>query len=189
MMAHTISVNVTCTPGDSLRVAKFLKNQEFLYRNDVLLTSGFVFVVFIVVIVLMADDFSALRIIGAMVFSVVPASVVGIAVFILHKVVNPWLMRRAIAKHFDLSPSACDESLVIFSDDGISVESSLSSSFAKWTALAKVVETDSDVLFYYGPKVSWFVPKSHFATYDDLVSVRQLIQRSLNEKAHLINSE
>jgi hypothetical protein len=186
MMAHMIAVKVTYTPDDSLRVAKFLRNQEFIYRNDVFLTAGFVFVAFIALIVIMADDFSSIRILGAAIFSAIPAAAVGAAVFILHKVVNPCLMRRTIAKYFDSSPSAGEECTLSLSEEGINAESALSSSFTKWPALAKVVESDSDILFYCGYKMSWFIPKSVFVAQNELDPVKELLRQSLGEKAHLL---
>ena len=176
-MEQSISVKVTYTPEDSLRIAKLLRNQSFIYRNDVWLTSGIVFVAFIVAIVLMADNISAINILGALTFGAVPAIVVGIAVFVLHKVLNPWLMQRTIKKEFESSTTANTEVLITFSGEGFSSESELTSSFTKWPAIAKVVESNSDILFYSGNTLTWFLPKSAFESLDDLTSLRFLLQR------------
>ena len=185
-MEQPISVRFSYTPDDSLRVAKFIKNQSFIYRNDVWLTSGIVFVGFIVLIVLMADDVSAIRIIGATVFSALPATAVGIAVFVLHRVLNPWLMRRTITKAFDSAPTAGIETQMTFSGDGIKAESELASSHIKWPSFVKVFETNSDILFYSGNSVSFFLPKSAFESIDDLDTLKLLLRHSLNENANLL---
>ena len=184
-MELPVSVKFSYTPDDSLRVAKFIRNQSFLYRNDVVLTSGIVFVAFIILIVLMADDVSALRILGATVFSSIPAIAVGIMVFVMHRVLNPWLMRRTIAKAFNSAPTAGIETQFTFLDDGFKAESELASSFTKWPSIIKVHETDTDLLFYYGHNVLWFLPKSAFNSINDLDSVRILLRRSLKENAIL----
>lgn len=184
-MDQSIRVKVTYTPEDSLRVAKFIRNQSFLYRNDVWLTSGFVFVAFIVAIVMMADDITAINILGAFAFSAIPAIAVGIAVLALHKAVNPWLMRRTIMKGFDSSPTANKETHLTFSGEGVGAESELTSSFTKWPVISKVIESDSDFLFYSGNNLYWFVPKSAFSSADDLDLLKGLLRQSLNENANL----
>jgi hypothetical protein len=188
-MTDAILVNFTATQEDSFRVAKFLRNDEFLYRHDVLLTSGIVFVAFVVIILLMADDVGAIRIIGASIFSIIPAILAGAGVFILHRLINPWLTRRTIAKYFEKTPLAGKEAFYVFSADGISVESDLSSTHFKWPSLFMAVETDSDILFYFGPKLSWFIPKSAFANQDDVVSLKLLLQQSLEKRAILLEAK
>lgn len=184
-MEQSVSVKFTYTPNDSLRVAKFIRNQSFIYRNDVLLTSGIVFVAFIVLIVVMADDVSALRILGATLFSALPALAVGITVFVMHRVLNPWLMRRTITKAFDSAPTAGIETHFTFSSNGVKAESDLISSFTKWPSIVKVHETDTDLLFYHGNNVSWFLPKPALGSVDDLDSIRLLLRKSLGENAIL----
>ena len=184
-MEQPISVKFTYTPENSLRVAKFIRNQSFIYRNDVWLTSGLVFVSFIVAIILMADSIRAINVLGALAFSAIPAAAVGIAVFLLRKALNPWLMKRTIKKHFEASPSSNKEFLITFSDEGISSESELASNFTKWQAVVKVVESQSDILFYYGNKPTWFLPKSAIESPDDLVLLNALLQKSVNENTIL----
>lgn len=187
-MVRSVSVKLKYTPDDSLRVAKYIRNQSFVYRNDILLTSGFVFVAFIILIVLMADDFSTFRIVGALVFSLIPAAAVAAAVFILHRALNPWLMRRTIVKYFESSPIAKEEIVVTFSDEGVATESDLTSSRNSWQSFIKVEESAEDILFYCGHKLSWFLPKSAFGSDNDLTSLRSLLRRSLKDRVYLLDT-
>ncbi len=185
-MERQISSRLTFTPDDSIRVAKFLRNQSFIFRHDVLLTSGIVFVSFIVAIVLMADDTRAINIVGAAVFSSVPAISVGLVVLSLRQVFYPWFMRRTIIKYFESSPIINKETQFTFSVEGISVQNELAQSFSKWPAIVSVVESKSDILFYFGHTIGWFIPKSAFESVDDLVSLRDLLRRSLTTNLHLL---
>ncbi len=181
-MQRIVSTRLTYTTDDSLRVAKHIRNQSFVYRNDVWLTSGFVFVAFIVVIVLMANDISAIRILGATIFSAVPAILVGGAVFVLRGLVQPWLMSRTIAKFFESSPTASEEKKVMFSDDGILTESDLMSNKVKWPAIGKIEETASDILMYNGKTLTGFLPKRVLTT-EQLDGIRELAIKHLGENA------
>lgn len=184
-MERSISVKVTYTPQDSLRVAQFIRDQSFVYRNDVWLTSGFVFIACIVAIVLMANDTSTINIIGVLAFSAIAAIAVGIGVFVLHKVLNPWWMRRTIKKNFQSSTTASEEVQITFSDKGVNSQTELTSSFTKWPAIVKIVESKSDILFYGGNTITWFLPKSTFESPDDLASLKVLLQDYVNKNVML----
>ncbi|MEO7674787.1 MAG: YcxB family protein [Pyrinomonadaceae bacterium] len=181
-MERIVSVKLTYTPDDSFRVAKYIRNQSFIYRNDVWLTSGFVFIAFIVLIALMTDDISELRILGATVFSAVPAILVGVAVFVLHRLVQPWFMRRAIANLFRSVPTASEEKKVTFSDEGISTESDLMSNHVKWPTIGRITESASDILMFNGKMLSGFLPKTSL-TAEELDIIRELSRRNLGENA------
>lgn len=184
-MDESVSVKLLFTPDDSLRIAQFIRNQSFLYRYDAFLTAGVVFFAFIIAIVLMADDAGTLRILGATVFSAIPAIVVGLAVFGLHKLVNPWLMRRSIAKHFKASPTAKEQTTMTFSDNGIHFESTFESGTSKWTVITKVKETNTDFLFYSGKSLLYFLPKRSLESAERLQKLRVVIDKTVGEKAQL----
>ena len=186
-MERLVSVKLTYTPDDSLRVARYIRNQSFVYRNDIFLTSGLVFVSFIILIVVMADDISALRVVGAAVFSAIPAIMTGIAVFVLHRLLTPWLMRRTIVQYFEASPTANEETLLKFSDEGICIKSDLVSSNIRWPAIVRVLESSTDILIYNGRKLGWFIPKSALASDDDLVLLRCQLKGSLKDSASLLD--
>ncbi len=188
-MDKLVKLKFTYTPEDTLRVARFLSNRSFIYRNDAWLTGGIVFIVFIFVILLMANDISEVRIVATVIFSAIPATVVAIAVFALHKFLQPWTMRRTIAKNFASSPTASEEASIVISELGIETKTPLSSSFIKWPAITQVSESDSDVLFYNGSSLNFFLPKEHFCSAEELQIFNTLLFEMLGEKASLKNDK
>ncbi len=187
-MTESVSAKLLFAPDDSLRVAQFIRNQSFIYKNDAILTSGLVFFSFIIAVVLMADDVGLLRIFGAMVFSAIPAIVAGIAVLGVHRFFNPWLMKRTITKYFASSPIANEETLMTFSDEGIFFESASVTSKSKWTAITKIKETKTDILFYSGLALTFFLPKRSIESVEILQKLRRLIREAVEERAHLLES-
>ncbi len=101
-MDQQITISVKYTIDDPIRVARFIQNRSFFYRHDALLTATFVFLAFIVLIVLMANDLNTFNVIGAMVFSVVPAIIVGLVVYLMHGPIGAWRAKRRVTKYFEV---------------------------------------------------------------------------------------
>src|SRR5436190_23750135 len=108
-MEQPICLRVKYTIEDPIRVARFIQNRSFIYRHDALLTGMFVFLAFIVLIVLMANDLTTFNVIGAIVFSIIPAITVGIVVYFMHGPFGSWMAKRRVAKYFKASPLMNDE--------------------------------------------------------------------------------
>ncbi len=168
-------------------MAKFVQNQSFIYRHDVLLTTGIVFVAFALLIVLMANDLPQINILGVLLFSVIPAIIVGGVVFLMHGPIGSWLVKRRMTRFFKASPIMNEERLIEFSSEGIKSEGDLSSSFLKWGGVTRVIESDTDLMFYTGKeKFGWYVPKSAFESNDELDSVKSLLYQRVNGKVNLL---
>lgn len=184
-MSRSVSVTVTYTPDDALRVTTWIKNQSYFYRNAAWIVSVTVFCVFIAMILFLTNDLGQLNLLGAIVFSSIPAALIGVVVFLLHMSLNPRLMRRAIAKYYRSSPISNEETETVFSDERIRIKSSLGSSEIEWPAIVKCVETDSDILFYLGTLPSWFIPKQALASVGELAMLREILSDSLKGKTTL----
>lgn len=186
-MERPVSIKVKYTVDDPVRVVKFVRNQSFIYRYDAVLTASIVFVLFTVIIISMADDLVELNILGLVVFSSIPAILVGLVVHFLHRILFPLLARRRVKKYFDSSPIINDETLVEFSNEGIKTTGNLSSSFVKWGAITKVVESETDLMFYTGNEsLPWYIPKTALVSDRALNSVKSCLRQNLVEKAKLL---
>lgn len=184
-MSQSVKIQLTYTPDDSTRVAKLLRNESFIYRNDAWLTAVFVFVAFIVIILFISDDVSSVGLLGAIVFSAIPAVMAGIAVLVLHKALNPWLMRRTINKYFESSPTAGEETSITFSAAGIETKTDLTSSFTKWPAITKVTEYESDILFYSGRSLLISVPNNSAMTLEQTRLLKAMLVKESLRKVDL----
>ena len=185
-MDQPIYLRVKYTIDDPIRVARFIQNRSFIYRHDALLTGMFVFLAFIVLIVLMANDLTTFNVIGAVVFSIVPAIIIGIVVYLMHGRFGRWMAKRRVANYFKASPLMNDEKLIEFSLAGISSTGELSSSLLKWGAITKVLGSSTDLIFYTAnEKFGWPVPKSAFASVNDLHLLETFLKQQLGEKAEL----
>jgi hypothetical protein len=175
-----ISVRVKYTLDGPLRVAKFVQNERFVYRHDVILTAGIVFFGFALLIAWMANDLPQLNILGVLLFSAIPAFVVGLCVYLMHGPLGSWLAKRRAKKHFKSSPIMNDDLLFEFSNEGIRSSGNLSSSFLKWEAFTKVVESETDLMFYTAnERYLSYVPKRAFGSNDDLHSVKKFLHETL----------
>jgi hypothetical protein len=112
-------------------------------------------------------------------------SVVTATLIFLRKVVDPWRLRRSVAKQFATSPSLRETKDIEVSDYGIEGTSFLGSGSTKWAALIGVIETDSDFHFLTAPRSSIFIPKSAFADEDDIRRLRVLVEDKLGSLAQL----
>lgn len=184
-MEDPISISLTYTIDDPLRVAKFIQNQGFIYKYDVHLSVALVFLGFVGLILLMTDDVSRINILGTIVFSAIPAATVGVAVYMLHGPIGSWLAKRRVAKYFDSSPIVNQERTVEFSNEGIRTTGNFSSSFVRWDGIVRATETETDFIFFIGnEKFGSYIPKRAFNSPNDLTLVQNLIRRSLPEKGH-----
>jgi hypothetical protein len=182
-MEDPISIRLIYTIDDPLRVAKFIQDQSFVHKYDVLLSAGVVFLGFVGLILLMTDDFSRLNILGTIVFSAIPASSIGVAVYMLHGPVGSWLAKRRVTKYFDASPIINQEKTIEFSNDGIRTTGSLSSSFIRWEGIVRVTESETDFIFFTGnERFGSYIPKRAFNSPNDLTSVQKLIRQSIPDK-------
>ncbi len=184
-MDQQITISVKYTIDDPIRVARFIQNRSFFYRHDALLTATFVFLAFIVLIVLMANDLNTFNVIGAMVFSVVPAIIVGLVVYLMHGPIGAWRAKRRVTKYFEASPLMNDERLIEFSSTGISSTGELSSSLLKWEAITKVLGSSTDLIFYIAnEKFGWYM-KSAFTSGNDLKTLETYLKQRFDKKADL----
>jgi len=186
-MDQPISLKIKYTIDDPIRVARFVKNQSFIYRHDAILTTVLVFLFFAFLVFSISNSLSEINILGLVVFSVIPAIIVGTTVYLLHGPVGLWLAKRRVTKFFESSPLINDEKTIEFSQDGIKNTGNLSSSFIKWEAITKAIESDTDLMFYTGnEKFGWYIPKNAFKCDKDLSSIRILLRQTLNENAQLL---
>ena len=181
-----ISARVKYTVEDPLRVAKHVQNERFVYRHDVTLTAGIVFFGFAMLIIWMANDLPQVNLPAVLVFSAIPAIIVGLCVYLMHGPIGSRLAKRRVTKYFGFSPLMNEELLFEFSNEGMKSSGNLSSSTLKWEAFTKVVESDSDLMFYIAnERYPSYVPKSAFASSDDIHSVKELLRKTLSDKAIL----
>ncbi len=94
---------------------------------------------------------------------------------------------RRVTRYFASSPLMNDEKLVEFSSEGIKTSGDLSSTFLKWAAITRAVESEMDLIVHTGnEKFGWFIPKTAFETNDDLIMARNILRKELNEKVRLL---
>ena len=134
-MEQPVSLKLKYTVDDPIRVARFVQRQSFIFRHDAILVAGIVFLAFALIIILMADNLAEINILGLVAFSAVPAIILGLSVYLLHRFFNPWLAKRRVTKYFESSPIMNDEKQIEFSNEGIRLTGNLSSSFVKWEAI------------------------------------------------------
>lgn len=186
-MEKPISVKVKFCIEDPIRVARFHQNQSFIFRYDAALTGSIVFLGFAVAIVGMANDLHEINVLGLALFSAIPATIAALAVCVLRGLISPWLARRRVTKYFKSSPLMNDESVIEFSERGIKSTGNLSSSFVKWEAVVKAVESKTDLMFYTSASFpGLYIAKNAFNSDADLDSVKALLRQTLDEKALLL---
>ncbi len=187
-MRKAVSVKIQYSVDDTIRVVRFHQNQSFLFRYDVAITGSIVFLAFAVAIVALANDFNEINVLGLIIFSAIPSIAVAIIVYLLHKLLYPWLAKRRVTKYFKSSPIMNGEFLVEFLDEGIKSTGKLSSSVVAWEAIVKAVESKTDLIFYTG--TGWpglYVAKKAFDSDKDIDSVKVLLEQTLKERAVLQN--
>ena len=183
-----ISVKIQFSVDDAMRVVRFHQNQNFIFRYDVVITGSIVFLAFAIAIIALANDLNEINILGLILFSAIPAITVSVIVYFLHKILYPWLGKRRATKYFKSSPIMHDEILVEFLDEGIRSTGGLSSSLVLWGAFVKVVESQTDFMFYTG--TGWpglYIAKKAFNSDKEIDSVKVLLEQRLKEKAVLQN--
>jgi hypothetical protein len=186
-MDQPISLKIKYTIDDPIRVARFVKNQSFIYRHDAILTTVLVFLFFAFLVFALSNSLSEINVLGLIVFSIIPAIVVGVTVYLMHGPVGLWLAKRRVTKYFESSPMVNDEKTIEFSSDGIKSTGNLSSSFMKWEAITRAIESETDLMFYTGnEKFGWYIPKNAFDSDKDIISVKTLLRQNLSENARLL---
>jgi hypothetical protein len=187
-MEQVVSLRYKYSIEDPIRVAQFINNQGFIYRHDVVITSGMVFLAFVTLIVLMANSFSEINLLGTFIFSSIPAVLVGVLVHLVHGPIGYFFARRRVLKFFKSSSLAREESLIEFSGEGIKTTNDLASSFVDWKAIAKVNESEHDLIMNTGnEKYGWYIPKRAFVSESDLSTVKNMIREALGSRAHLLS--
>lgn len=182
-MAESISLSVSFTEADYVRVIRFMQGQHFLKKYGFFIVFGVIFVGFLIFVLLLGQDAPQLSIPLAILVSLIPASIVGSVVWLLDRFLNQFILRRTIAKQFRCSPTLREHYHVTIDDTGISSTSNLGSNSVSWEAFIRGVETDSDFLFYASNKFSHFVPKYALTTNDEIELLRTIAKRNLKEKA------
>jgi len=185
-MDETISFRTKVTVDDALIVGKFLRNQSWLYRYDIVLTSSIVFFAFWLAIVVMSDEVSAINAIGATVFSAIPAVLVTILIALYHRLIIPVLTRRRVKKIFKSVPAADEEMLITLSKEGVEMKGELSSGILKWDGVTKVVESESHLLFYSSsaPPFLYF-RLSELDSDNSRDSLKRLVRNKLGDRAYM----
>lgn len=168
-MLQPIVVEVRYTVEDAVRAARFIQNRSFLYRHDALVTAGLVFIAFLLLIVLMANELTVWVFVAGSIWSVIPAVLVGLTVWLMHGPIGAVLARRRVKKYFSKSPLIREPVRIEFSDEQIATSTSLSSTVLKWDAIISILISPTDFIFYTGnEKFGWAVPKRAFSTPMDL---------------------
>jgi len=167
-------------------MALFIRNQNFVYRYDAILVGLIIFLVMVAVVLLMANDLREIRIPALVIVGVIPAVIVGAAVYLLHRFFRPWRIRLRLEKYFESYPVMTDALDIEISDEGIRSTGKLSSSFISWAAFVKVIESKTDLIFYTTGSPGLLLPKASFASEEQFLSVRAFVAETIGPKADLI---
>jgi hypothetical protein len=89
-----------------------------------------------------------------------------VAVFVV-----PYFSTRASFKKDDQQPT-----VLTFSDDGISIQSSEGKSHADWDVIHQLTETERDFLIGVSEKSFWTIPKRTIPDESTLITLRKLFQ-------------
>jgi hypothetical protein len=185
-MDKPIVFEVKYRPEDAMKVADFVQRQSFLYRHDALLTGAIVFLGFAFFIFALADDVGAINILGFAAFSLVPACLAGVLVYLIDRQIAPRFAKRRVNRYFDSSPTLKETKQIEISAEGIRSTGELGSSLLAWPAITKVVESPSAFLVYLGnEKFPGFYP-TNLIHADDLESLRSCLKEFLGVRASLL---
>jgi len=94
--------------------------------------------------------------------------------------VVPYFSTRASFKKDDQQPT-----VLTFSDDGISVETSDGKSHADWDVIHQVAETERDFLVSVGEKAFWTIPKRTIPDEATLTRLRKLFADNVKGRLSL----
>jgi hypothetical protein len=94
--------------------------------------------------------------------------------------VVPYFSTRASFKKDDQQPT-----VLTFSDDGVSVETSDGESRAEWNVIYQVTETDRDFLVSVGEKAFWTIPKRTIPDEPTLLRLRKLFEDNVKGRLAL----
>jgi hypothetical protein len=94
--------------------------------------------------------------------------------------VVPYFSTRASFKKDDQQPT-----VLTFSDDGVSVQTSDGESTANWDVIYQVTETERDFLVSVGEKSFWTIPKRTIPDEATLTRLRKLFEENVKGRLSL----
>lgn len=173
-METPITLRITFTLEDYVRVMLFVRNQMFLVKYNFLVAGafGFLFVLIFGFFDRTENDLSPLSLLGLAVLS---GLLFGGMIFALDKLISVPLIRRQIRKQLETARTMDLKHQIMLSEDGFESASDLTSARTDWGTFIKAVETDQDLLLYTTIKFCQFIPKRAFTSDDDLAAARSLI--------------
>jgi hypothetical protein len=181
-MDKTISLILEVTPRDYANAADALDKRHFLLKYNFTVLPAAVFLVFVVIIYLMADA-QQINVSGLILFSLIPALMLWVALLVLNHF-SSQLVSRRMKKVISSSPLIQGTLRVNFTDQGIEFLRELTESKLNWRVFTKAVESEREFLLYWGDNQEpFFIPKRAFNSAEDLNFVRCLMRAKLAAKA------
>ena len=181
-MLEAVTLNLQLKTDDYVRVLRFMQSQKLIVRYGPLIAFGVLFLVIFGFIFLLSED-RLVSIPASLLVSFFPAAIAAGSVYLVDRYVSLPFLKFSIRRQLKSNPLFDKEILVTFDDEGISSETSQSSTSIKWDGFIRAVETQTDFLFYTSNKFSNFVPKDAFVSPSDLNFVGCLARSKLGDKA------
>lgn len=180
-----IRVSVDYSAEDYVRAAIHLNRRNFVYRHAALILAALIFLVIFAFIFALRDPSDTASLWLSVLAAGLPAIVVGGAVSLGSRVIDPWFAKRAVKKMISRSPILQERNDIEFNELGMEATTFLGSGSVKWGAFIEAFESESDFYFLTGPKSRTFVPKTAFESESDLERLRHLIRENLGDRARL----
>lgn len=165
-------------------VARFANSPQLLYRaqmavfrNMKTMRRGGIFVVVIFPLFMIGLQLVRGVSVSQAVFTQLPW-VVGFPLIWLVGI--PVLQRWSAYRAFRVTPAAQGDRQYTFDESQISVATALSSSALDWRAIVRFVETPELFLLFLNQQAAHFIPKSAFASNEDLTRFRTLLENKVH---------
>jgi hypothetical protein len=185
-MSEKIQTEVTFTAEELAEAVKMIRQRQ-LPEKFSLFYSPFAVVVLVLSLIIFVSPtliYSSIFLIVAAVSIFFSTVVFNAAMFFLTR----WLKNRPgpdvakLKEKIDESPILQAPRLIIFDENGLTINSSLSESKFGWEAFLDVLETDKFFMFFYSNDGGKLVPKRGFAT-EGQNAIRELAKRKMGDRA------
>lgn len=164
-----------------------MRNQMFFYRYLPVFAFGLILIVFGFFVYMQSGRNTNINLPVSLLMCVIFAGLVGGLFYVLRKVTDPWITKRAITKQYESSPIMQNEMEYTITDEYLESSNPLSGGRIAWDGIIKAIESETEFLLYASSKFSNFLPKRIFVSAEQMDIFRSLVREKLGDRAKLSN--